>query len=31
MIKFCNDRLEGLVTTETKIQLAYICKDLRSI
>jgi len=30
MIKFCNGRLKGLVTSETKIQMIYIAgtKDL---
>jgi len=31
MIKFCSGRLEGLVTSGTKIQMAYICRDGRPI
>jgi len=29
MIKFCSDRLEGLVTSGTKIQMIYICREER--
>jgi len=31
MIKFCSGRLEGLVTSGTKIQMTYICRDERHI
>ena len=31
MIKFCSDRLEGLITLGTKTQITYIYKDERSI
>jgi len=27
MIYICNDKMEGLVTSGTKIQMAYICRD----
>jgi len=27
MINICNGKMEGLVTSGTKIQIAYICKD----
>ena len=31
MIKFCSGRLEGLVTSVTKIQMTYICEDKKPI
>jgi len=31
MIKFCSGRLEGLVTSETKVQMTYICRDEKPI
>jgi len=31
MIKFCSGRLEGLVTSGTKIQMTYICRNERPI
>jgi len=31
MIKFCSGRLEGLVTSGTKIQITYIYMDKRPI
>jgi len=31
MIKFCSGRLEGLVTSGTKIQMANIYRDERPI
>jgi len=27
MMNICNDKIKGLVTLETKIQMIYICRD----
>jgi len=31
MINICNDKMEGLVTSGTKIQMTYIYRDQRHI
>jgi len=31
MINICNGKMKGLVTSGTKIQMTYICRDERHI